>query len=164
MPTCIIKCSRQFRELSAQEPLDNNLIRQGVRKSQNLPGRCAPLLELPRKDKEFISSLTAILLSRDSLLMVFSKTLTCLLLGTLDLGLQLRLLFKWTPSQTFLHLPQYNIMVVKSRLLSYLRRRISFRRIQCYGTQQAYTQHQYFHVPPFTQVLSLDESESFRSN
>src|SRR5262245_20966356 len=121
MPTCIIKCSRQFRELSAQESLDNTLIRQGVRKSQNLPGRCAPLLELPRKDKEFISSLTAILLSRDSLLMVFSKTLTCLLLGTLDLGLQLRLFFKRAPRETLLHLLHCDIVVVESGLLSHLR-------------------------------------------
>jgi len=70
------------------------------------------LLEFQRKHEEFISALAAIFLSWNSVLMVFSKLFTSLPLCTLDLRLQLGLIFKRTPGQAFLHTFEGHIMIV----------------------------------------------------
>jgi hypothetical protein len=66
--------------------------------------RCAPLLKFQRKDQELVSALTTIILTRNSLLMVFSKALTSPLLRALDLRLQLGLIIERPARQSFLHL------------------------------------------------------------
>jgi hypothetical protein len=59
-----------------------------------------------------------------------------------------------------LHLFHRNIMVVKSRLLYDLRRRVGFSGIGTDRQRQDTTQHEYFHVYTFMQVVNLYELES----
>jgi hypothetical protein len=92
--------------------------------------------------------------------MVLSKAGTGRALCAFNLRLQLCLFFKRTPRQTLLHLFHRNITVVKSRLLYDLRRRVGFSGIGTDRQRQDTTQHEYFHVYTFMQVVNLYELES----
>jgi hypothetical protein len=78
------------------------------------------LFELQRKHEEFVASLSAVILSWDSLPMIFPKLFTSPPLCSLHLRLELGLLLERPTRQAFLHALESHIVVVEFGLLRHL--------------------------------------------